>query len=89
MKNRQIEIVADDKSKSDDETNILTDREKEVLRWIAQGMSTKEIADKMCLSFHTVNSYRKSIGEKLNIHSVAGMAVYAILHHIIDVHELL
>lgn len=69
-------------------TEILTEKEKDVLRWIAHGLSTKEIADKMCLSFHTVNSYRKNIGAKLNIHSVAGMAVYAILHHLIDINEI-
>ncbi len=67
---------------------LLTDREKEVLREIAQGLSTKEIAEKIHLSFHTVNTYRKNIGEKLNIHSVAGLAVYAILHHIIDINEI-
>lgn len=67
---------------------MLTDREKEVLRWIAHGLSTKEIADKMYLSIHTVNTYRKNIGEKLNIHSVAGLAVYSVLHHIIDIHDI-
>lgn len=69
-------------------SDLLTDREKEVLREIAQGLSTKEIAEKLHLSFHTVNTYRKNIGEKLNIHSGAGMAVYAILHHIIDINEI-
>lgn len=68
--------------------DTLTDREKEVLRWIAHGMSTKEIADKMCLSLHTINSYRKSISTKLNIHAASSMAVYAILHHIIDINEI-
>lgn len=72
----------------EDNSDILTDREKEVLREITYGLSTKEIADKMCLSFHTVTTYRKNIGEKLNIHSAAGMAVYAILHHIVDLRDL-
>ncbi|MCM1137021.1 MAG: LuxR C-terminal-related transcriptional regulator [Duncaniella sp.] len=88
LKNKREEQIKEEDSANEAEENILTDREKEVLRWIARGLSTKEIADKMCLSFHTVNSYRKSIGEKLNIHSVAGMAVYAILHHIIDINEI-
>lgn len=84
--------IADDENSDNGQpeaaADVLTDREKEVLRWIAQGLSTKEIADKMCLSFHTVNSYRKNIGSKLNIHSVTGMALYAVLHHIIDIHEI-
>lgn len=68
--------------------DALTDREKEVLRWIAKGLSTKEIAEQMCLSLHTINSYRKSISAKLNIHAATSMAVYAILHHIIDINEI-
>jgi len=70
------------------DSEVLTYREKEILREIAQGLSTKEIADKIHLSFHTITTYRKNISEKLNIHSVAGMTVYAILHHIIDLNEI-
>ncbi|MCM1020617.1 MAG: LuxR C-terminal-related transcriptional regulator [Muribaculum sp.] len=76
---------AKDDSGSDD---TLTEREKEVLRWVALGLATKEIADKMCLSIHTVNTYRKSISSKLKIHSVTGLAFYAVLHHIIDINEV-
>lgn len=68
--------------------DVLTSREKEVLRWLSHGLSTKEIADKMCLSVHTVNTYRKNIGSKLDIHSVTGLAFYAVLHHIIDINEI-
>lgn len=88
LRKRKLEMPSDDRINNEEETTLLTEREKEVLRWIAHGLSTKEIADRMCLSFHTVNSYRKNIGEKLNIHSVAGLAVYAVLHHIIDISEI-
>jgi len=88
LRNKQIWNAVENNNEPETTTDILTDREKEVLRWIAQGLSTKEIADKMCLSFHTVNSYRKNIGAKLNIHSVTGMAFYAVLHHIIDINEI-
>lgn len=88
VRKRQIEDDNESNDAQESSTEALTEKEKEVLRWIAHGLSTKEIADKMCLSFHTVNSYRKNIGAKLNIHSVAGMAVYAILHHLIDVNEI-
>ena len=86
--NKQFDQPDDEPDKADDTSDALTDREKEMLRWIAQGLSTKEIADRMCLSFHTVNSYRKNIGAKLNIHSVTGMAFYAVLHQIIDINEI-
>lgn len=66
----------------------LTVREKEVMRWMAQGLSTKEIADRMCISAHTVSTYRKTIAAKLNIHSATGIAFYAVLHGIIDIGEI-
>lgn len=86
--NRPNQQKVENVNEPQDATEILTDREKEVLRWIAQGLLTKEIADRMYLSIHTVNSYRKSIAAKLNIHSATGMAVYAVLHHIIEMDEI-
>ncbi len=63
----------------------LTDREKEVIAEVAHGLSNKEIADKLNLSFHTITTYRKNISAKLNIHSTAGLVIFAILHHFIDI----
>lgn len=88
IQSKRVEKEVDDIDRTQECTDILTDREKEVLRWIAQGLQAKEIADKMCLSIHTVNTHRKNIGAKLNIHSVTGLAFYAVLHHIIDLKEI-
>lgn len=63
----------------------LTDREKEVIAQVAHGLSNKEIADKLNLSFHTITTYRKNISAKLNIHSTAGLVIFAILHHLIEI----
>lgn len=63
----------------------LTDREKEVIAEVAHGLSNKEIADKLNLSFYTITTYRKNISAKLNIHSTAGLVIFAILHHLIDI----
>lgn len=68
-------------------TEILTDREKEVITEVAQGLSNKEIAEKLNLSFHTITTYRKNISSKLNIHSTAGLVIFAILHHLIEIDE--
>ncbi len=57
---------------------ILTDREREVLQLIAEGMKTKEIADHIHISVKTVEARRKQIMEKLKIDSVAGLTKYAI-----------
>ncbi len=66
-------------------TNTLTAREKQVIVEVAHGLCNKEIADKLNLSFHTITTYRKNISSKLNIHSTAGLVIFAILHHLIEI----
>ena len=60
----------------------LSDRETDVLVLVAKGLSSKEIADSLNISVHTVNSHRKNITRKTGIKSVAGLAVYAMLHNL-------
>jgi DNA-binding NarL/FixJ family response regulator len=67
----------------EDENYELSDREREVLVLVAQGLSSKEIADRLNISIHTVNSHRKNITRKTDIKSVAGLAVYATLHNMV------
>ncbi|MCM1290830.1 MAG: helix-turn-helix transcriptional regulator [Prevotella sp.] len=69
-------------------TTMLSDREREIIRWVAHGLSNKEIADKLTLSFHTVTTYRRNISEKLNIHSSAALAIFAVVHNIVDINEV-
>jgi len=56
----------------------LTNRETEVLSHIAEGLTSREIAEKLFLSLHTVNTHRMNIMKKLNIHDTAGLVKYAI-----------
>lgn len=65
----------------------LSDREKDVLIQLANGLSNKEIADALNISTHTVISHRKNIVHKLNIHSTAGLTIYAIVNHLIDIQD--
>lgn len=74
-------------SESED-TTVLSAREKEVLVQLVKGLSNKEIADVMCLSTHTVMSHRKNIARKLNIHSTAGLTIYAIVNGIVNLETL-
>ncbi len=67
-----------------DDSYELSDRETEVLLLVAQGCSSKEIADRLHISIHTVNTHRKNITHKTGIKSVAGLAVYAMLHNLIN-----
>ncbi|MCM1067078.1 MAG: LuxR C-terminal-related transcriptional regulator [Muribaculaceae bacterium] len=67
---------------------ILGKREKEIVVCIAKGMSNKEIADRLCISVHTVTTHRRNICAKLEIHSPAGLTIYAILNGLIDPKEI-
>ena len=66
----------------------LSAREKEVLIQVVKGLSNKEIADVLFLSTHTVMSHRKNIVRKLNIHSTAGLTIYAIVNGIVSLNDL-
>lgn len=63
----------------------LTDREREVLRLIAEGKTSKEIADLLFLSVHTVERHRQNIMGKLQLHNRAELVKYAIRKGLIDV----
>ncbi|MDE6134350.1 MAG: helix-turn-helix transcriptional regulator [Muribaculaceae bacterium] len=66
----------------------LGNREREIITCIARGMSNKEIAEKLCISVHTVTTHRRNICSKLEIHSPAGLTVFAILNGLIDPREI-
>jgi DNA-binding NarL/FixJ family response regulator len=65
-------------SKRDLPRTTLSPREREVLRLIAEGKTTKEIASLLGLSVKTADSHRTRLMEKLDIHDVAGLTRYAI-----------
>jgi DNA-binding NarL/FixJ family response regulator len=56
----------------------LTIRELEVVELVAQGIPTRDIAERLCLSTHTIYTHRKNIMKKLGINSVSEMILYAI-----------
>ena len=57
---------------------VLTKREREVLQLVAEGLATKKIAERLNVSVKTVETHRRQVMEKLNIHSVAALTKYAI-----------
>ena len=69
------------------ERRVITDREKEVLRLIAQGYSNRQIAQQLSLSVKTVDAHRANIMRKLQIDNLAGLVKYAIRMGIIDLDE--
>ena len=68
-----------------DQLEGLSRRQREVLRLIAEGQTTKQIAQTLEISVKTVESHRSQLMEKLDIHDVAGLVRYAIIVGLIDV----
>ncbi len=75
-------------TRTDASVAILSDREKDIIKCVAKGMSNKEIADALFLSIHTVTTHRRNITSKLQIHSPAGLTIYAIINNLIDIAEV-
>ena len=62
----------------DDSYDLLTPREREILQIVAEGKSNKEIANLLNLSLYTVETHRGNILQKLNLHSVPELILYAV-----------
>ena len=65
--------------------DALSDRERDVMISLVQGMSNKEIAEHLCISINTVITHRRNIARKLQIHSPAGLTIYAIVNGLVDI----
>ena len=74
MQERQVE----------DSFELLTTREREVLQLLAEGKSNKEVAAILNLSLYTVETHRGNILQKLNLHSVAELILYAVRKGVIS-----
>ena len=86
----KVEEVAEDENADEDGDlqNSLSDRECEIVRCVVRGLSNKQIAEKLFISFNTVLTHRKNIARKLNIHSIAGLTIYAIVNKIVDIKDV-
>jgi regulator of cell morphogenesis and NO signaling len=75
------------KKKTENDT-LLSEREKDVIICIVKGLSNKAIAEKLFISINTVTTHRRNITKKLNIHSSAGLTIYAIMNKLVDIKEV-
>ncbi len=75
-----LDLLLDESSRKDklEESTVLTVTEMEIVRLIAEGLTTKEIASRKIISFHTVMTHRKNIFRKLNVNSSSELIMYAI-----------
>lgn len=70
------------------EQDVLSVREKEIVVCVVKGMTNKEIADALYLSAHTVITHRRNIARKLQIHSPAGLTIFAIVNKLVDIQDI-
>lgn len=86
------DLTQDVSEEFDDEenskTDLLSQREKEIIICIAMGLSNKEIADELNISIHTVTTHRRNISSKLQIHSTAGIVIYAIANGLMRMEDI-
>lgn len=73
-----VNAIAQPGERPSSAASVLTEREREVLSLIAEGLSSKEIAQKLGVSLKTVESHRANLMEKLDIHKVSGLVRFAI-----------
>jgi len=66
-------------------TPRLTDRELEVLRYVAQGLNNREIAKQLFISENTVKNHVRNILEKLQLHSRMEAVMYAVREKLLDI----
>lgn len=68
--------------------DLLSEREKEIVACVVRGMTNKEVAAQLFISVNTVLTHRKNISRKLDIHSVSGLTIYAIVNGIVKLDEI-
>ena len=80
-----FEPEADDDTQ---DTEQLSSREKGIICYVVKGLTNKSIADALSISIHTVITHRRNIAKKLQIHSSAGLAIYAIANRLVDLKDI-
>jgi DNA-binding NarL/FixJ family response regulator len=68
---------------------LLTERESEIIVWIAEGYTNAQIAEKLFISNHTVNTHRKNIMAKLGVKNTAGIVMYAVKMNLVKPNKFL
>ena len=67
----------------------ISEREIEIIKLIAQGLSNKEVADQLFLSTHTVTTHRKNIMAKLGVNNTAGLVLFAVRENLVSPNHFL
>ena len=84
VKENDVSTSLSNMIKNAESTESVSEREKEIIICLVQGLSNKEIAAKLFISVNTVITHRRNISRKLQIRSLAGLTIYAIANNLID-----
>ena len=84
---RALEVIINQQQVEEERPSILTETETEIVRAIAQGKSTKEIAAERFSSVHTITTHRKNIFRKLGINTAHEVIKYALRAGLVDSSE--
>ncbi len=84
----KIEHLANRKGEEEESEKMLSQREKEIVALVVRGYTNKQIADELCISSHTVITHRRNISSKLQIHSSAGLTIYAIVNKLVKLEDI-
>lgn len=88
ISNLDIKILKDKSLYCHPIDSKLSKREKQILKMIARGSTSKEIGSELFISWKTVEKHRRNIMNKLKIHNIAGLTRYAFDNHLIPIKEL-
>lgn len=81
-------LCTEEEEEKENEQESLSLREKEIITCVVKGMTNKAIADQLYLSIHTVITHRRNIARKLQIHSPAGLTIYAIVNKLVELQDI-
>ncbi len=76
---RALDLEAADKAVKKGKSDSLTERESEILMMLSDGLTNKEVANKLKISYKTVDTHRTNLMRKLDIHSITGLVKFALL----------
>lgn len=84
----KLDEIFDTAETETEDSQTLSPREKDIIIGVVKGLTNKEIATSLFLSTHTVITHRRNIARKLEIHSTAGLTIYAIVNKLVELNDI-
>ncbi len=88
IKNKILAQITPNEDEQQNQKKELSGREKEIIVCVVKGLTNKQIAETLYISTHTVIAHRRNIASKLQIHSTAGLTIFAIVNKLVDLSDI-